>query len=339
MLHVVHVGLRTVVLPGVGPSDAGLRHQIGCPLAADNMIGDVLRAAGHLATVGVQADAIGVFVDDGEVVEDLALLFAADLAAADARSPHGRLVVHDPGRLVQAVDVLLDVEIAGEPGEVVPVAELVLHVAPLGLAGGVKQRRGEVVGLQSQDVADGPVVDSLHDLALGQVVAPAEPGDDREIFLLRFFAGGQHGAHARRVDGHRLFAEDVLAGRHRRLEVRRAEVRRRGQEHHVDVGGQQLSDRRRSRRSNGPARTAILLGGTACWRFLKLAFSRSSKTSAMAINLTLESAARALRTAPDPRPPQPIRPIFKVSPPPHERCGPEPGCRPKRLPRRPRSTS
>jgi hypothetical protein len=49
--------------------------------------------------------------------------------------------------------------------------------------------------------------------------------------------GGQHLADARPVDGHRLLGEDVLARRHRRLEVHRPEARRRRQDDVVDARG------------------------------------------------------------------------------------------------------
>ncbi len=75
---------------------------------------------------------------------------------------------------------------------------------------------------------------------LGRVVAVAQARDERQVLLLGFFGGFQHAADAGGVDGHRLFAEHVLAGGDGRLQMRRAEVRRRGQDHDVDVGGQQL---------------------------------------------------------------------------------------------------
>ena len=94
--------------------------------------------------------------------------------------------------------------------------------------------------LQRDDVADRAVVDALHRLALAVVVAPAEAGDDRQVLLLRLAARLQDRADAGGVDGDRLLAEDVLAGLDGRLEVQRPEVRRRGQEHHVDAAGDHL---------------------------------------------------------------------------------------------------
>ena len=152
--------------------------------------------------------------------------------------PYGgdrRLVAHQPHGLVEAVDVLLDVVIAREPGEVEPVANLVLHLAPLGLAAAVPERAGEVVLLDGDDVADRAVLNPLDRFADAQVVAPAEAGDDGQVLLLGLFARLQHAAHARRIDGDRLLAEDVLAGVDRGLQVQRAEVGRRAEQHDVDV--------------------------------------------------------------------------------------------------------
>ena len=132
--------------------------------------------------------------------------------------------------------MLLDDVVARQPGEVEPVAHLVFHLAPLGIAPAVPERAGEVVLVHGDDIADGPVLDSLHRLADAVVVAPAEAGDEVQALLLGGPGRFQHVAHAGRVDRHRLLAEDVLAGRDRRLEVVRAEMGRRAEQDHVDVG-------------------------------------------------------------------------------------------------------
>ncbi len=88
--------------------------------------------------------------------------------------------------------------------------------------------------------ADRAVHDPLHRLADGVVVTPAEAGDQAQSPLGRLLAAGQDRADAGGVDGHGLFAEDVLAGLHSGLEVLRAEVRRRGEDHHVHVALEHL---------------------------------------------------------------------------------------------------
>ncbi len=94
--------------------------------------------------------------------------------------------------------------------------------------------------LDGDDLADRAVVDPLHRLADAQVVAPAEPGDEAEVLLLGLFGGGHRHLHRRHVDAVRLFAEDVLAGVDGRLQVDGVEVRRGGDQHHVDAALDQL---------------------------------------------------------------------------------------------------
>ena len=114
------------------PSIAGCGlHEVRSSLGADDVVADVHLAAVHLPAIGIDLRAVGVFEDDGVMIVDVAeLLAGAHLPAADADGTHRRLVVHHPGALVEAVDVLLDDVIAREPGEIEPIAELKLHVAP-----------------------------------------------------------------------------------------------------------------------------------------------------------------------------------------------------------------
>src|SRR5690606_5270863 len=90
------------------------------------------------------------------------------------------------------------------------------------------------------DVADRAVLDLLDRVTHAQVIAPAQTTNDAEVLFLRLGGGFQHAADARRVDGDRLFAEDVLAAFNRRLEVGRAEVGRAAQQHHIGIGGNRL---------------------------------------------------------------------------------------------------
>ena len=184
---------------------------------------------------------VGVLVDDGEVIVDLAVLGTGQhLPAAHADGPDGVLVLHHPGAGVEHVDVLLDVEVAGEPGEVVPVAHLVRHVGPVGLPGLVPSAAAVVVGEQRDNVADRPVVDPADGFAEGVAVAETEAGDDREALGLRHRTALQDRVNARGIDGDRLLGKDVLARLHRRAEVDRPELRRRGEQHHVDTAVEQL---------------------------------------------------------------------------------------------------
>ena len=171
------------------------------------------------------------------MIEDMAKLFAGPhLPAAVTARLDRRFILHGPGHLVEAVNVLLDDVIARQPGEIEPVAQLPFHVAPVRLARLVPQCARVVGAVQGHNVADGAVVDALHRLALGVFVAITEAGHNRQILLLRFTARFEDGANAGRVDGYGLFAEDVFAGGDGGLEMCRPKVRRRAEQHHVANG-------------------------------------------------------------------------------------------------------
>ena len=101
---------------------------MGVLLEGEAALVDLPAVAEHLQPVG-----IGEL--DGVVVEDFAEVLAdADLPAAHAVGLH-RVPLGDPVAHVDVVDVLLDDVVAREPGEVVPVADLVLEFGLAGLAG------------------------------------------------------------------------------------------------------------------------------------------------------------------------------------------------------------
>ena len=169
-------------------------------------------------------DAVRVFVLDGEVVEDVAVaLAAAGLPAAEAGDGFHRVRADDPIHDVEIVDVLLDDVVAGEPGEVVPVSELPLHVAPAGLAIDDPDLAAVPVALGVDDVADGAVVQAADGFAIVGRMAALRAGGDAELFLGGELAGFHDGLHAGHIDGGRLLHEYVLAGFDGGLEVRAAE--------------------------------------------------------------------------------------------------------------------
>src|SRR5204863_5349540 len=102
--------------------------------------------------------------------------------------------------------MLLDVEVAGEPGEVIPVAHLVLHFGRVGQTFTIPDRGGVVGALQRDNVADGAVVNTANRLAHAGVVAPAEAGYERQTAAPRFLGRGHDAAHAGAVHRHRFLA-------------------------------------------------------------------------------------------------------------------------------------
>src|SRR6202044_1479080 len=158
-------------------------HHIDAPLRAEDVVVHVDRAVVLLAAAAERLHAVGIFIDHSHVVEDVPVFWlGAGLPAARAAARDGILVPHRPGRLVEAVDVLFDVEIARQPREVEPVANLPFHVGPAGLPRVVPQAVRVVAGLHGDDVADRALVDLGKRGPHSQVVAVAQPGHDREPF-------------------------------------------------------------------------------------------------------------------------------------------------------------
>ena len=115
------------------------------------MAAGAVKEIGHFGrgVVPLAADAetlgpAGELISDGVVIVNVAALRAgAHLPASHAHGADGVLVLQGPRHLVEAVDVLLDVVVAAQPREVVPVADLPLHLRPL--LGVVRQRRLRVL--------------------------------------------------------------------------------------------------------------------------------------------------------------------------------------------------
>ena len=112
-------------------------------------------------------------------------LHMMEQSAAEACDALGRVGALHPSDLVEAVDVLLCDVVAREPGEVEPVAHLVLHVTPLRLTTSVPQAACVVGGLHRRDLTERAVVDPLDRLLLRELIAVAETRDHDRALLLR----------------------------------------------------------------------------------------------------------------------------------------------------------
>ncbi len=208
---------------------------------ADHLYAHVVLAARLLAAVADEPRTIGIIISHGEMVIDLAILrLGEDLSASHADSLRRVLVLHHPGSDVKEVNMLFDVEIAREPGEIVPVAHLVEHFGPIGLARLGPAAATIVVGKKRYNFADRAVVDALDALAKAIVGAQAKARDDRQLFLAGQLARRQDGMDARDIDGDRLLGEDMLASLDRRLQMLRPEVGRRAEQDHVDATTEQF---------------------------------------------------------------------------------------------------
>ena len=72
----------------------------------------------------------------------------------------GYAALHDPCADVEEVNVLLDVEVAGEPGVVIPVAGLPVHVGLVRASRFGPDCPAIIIGLEGVDLPQGPVVDA-----------------------------------------------------------------------------------------------------------------------------------------------------------------------------------
>ena len=148
---------------------------------------------------------------------------------------------HQPVHEIDIVKVLLDDLIAANPDEGIPVTELPLHVAPLGIAAfSVKDRAAEVVGVYCGDFADGAVVDLLHGLDILAVGAALRSRNHRQLALGGQFSGGDETPRANRIGGDGFLGENMLSGVDRRFEMHGPEAGRGAQHHDIDIGGEQL---------------------------------------------------------------------------------------------------
>src|SRR5262249_44546179 len=177
---------------------AGEAVSVAVPLALgpDERLGDVIGAPldlpGHAQDVGSARE----FVVDREVVVALAALrLGVDLAAAHADGADG-VGAEGPAGDVEVVHVLLDEMVAAEPEVVVPVADLVLGIAPALLTLARPDVALVPVDPGRDEVAQDAVADPLEALDVAGLVAALGAGDDRQALLLGFFGGGEHPADA-----------------------------------------------------------------------------------------------------------------------------------------------
>ena len=174
------------------------------------------------------------------MIEDVAVLrIGAELSSAHAGGLDRRRAKH-PVRHVDVVDVLFNDVIAGEPGEVEPVAQLPLGVGPRRLTWAVPQATLIPEHLSREHLADRAVLDTFNRVLIVGLMPTLGADADGESLLEREFVGREHRAHAGRIHGHRLLRKNVLAGLGGGRQMCRAEVGRCREDHQVHVGGEHL---------------------------------------------------------------------------------------------------
>ena len=201
--------------------------------------------------------------------------------------------------------------VAREPGEVVPVAELVFHFAPGGLASDQAVGRAQVIALDGDDLADLAVVDAFDGLAPAEVIAIGESGQHARAVLLGQLVGLQELQDASHIDGGRLLDEHVLLGLHGGQRVGCVETRCAGDQHDVTVldhAPVAVQTRKSPRRIDLDALAEF--GAQVLDARLDLVRQRRRPSPTVACS---GSPDRASAAAPEPRPPQPISPSLIVS--------------------------
>src|SRR5439155_1261145 len=107
--------------------DIAIVIEIGFALRSASVLGNVRPAAGNLAALADHACPVAVFELDKMMVEDLPVAFGiAQLPPTHPLSAN-RVGAFDPVHDVDVMHMLLDDVIAREPGEIIPVANLVVH--------------------------------------------------------------------------------------------------------------------------------------------------------------------------------------------------------------------
>src|SRR5262249_29494608 len=198
--------VRQVVLLGHSPllcAGNGVFVYLAEPFGAVQGLGNTVFAMGHLPAVAGHPYTAGILVVNSEVVVDVAVdRIDTHLPSAETNGAH-RLSAQGPVRTVEIVDVLLHNVVAAQPGEVIPIAHLPLHIAPPFLLG--MDPDGSLVPVDARhgDFADSPVLDALHCLEIAGLMATLRAHPDLEALDFCCFAGLEYAADSRTVNGHR----------------------------------------------------------------------------------------------------------------------------------------
>src|SRR5262249_554891 len=153
---------------------------------------------------------------------------------------HGsnRVGVHGPVDHVEVVNMLLDDMITAKPGEVIPIAHLVFHIAPFGPAFFHPARTLIPVSPRRHDLTHRAIMNLLKGLQISGAVVAVSAGSNKKSLRFGFFVNRKAGSNAGAVNGYGFLGEDILPSGHGRLQVSRSESRRNGQNHVVNIAAQ-----------------------------------------------------------------------------------------------------
>src|ERR1019366_666921 len=191
--------------------------------------GDAAVATLNLPAHAQDVHVIRIGVVDREVIEDIAELRpGANLSAAHAEAA-GRMAIargtaERPVDDIEVVDVLFTDVIAGEPGEVKPIADLPFDIGHVGGAGGVPETALIPVAAGGGDGADVAAVDVLHRFDVAGLITALGAGHHGQVVAVGFLERSQHHADAGAIDADRFLGEQILAGGDHGANVVRAEA-------------------------------------------------------------------------------------------------------------------
>ena len=172
---------------------------------------------GNLAALAIHLRSVLVGKLDEMIIEDLphALLRIAVLVALDTRAHavgFDGMIALDPVGHVQIMDVLLADIVAGEPAEVIPVIDLVLHLGLLGIAVAKPDAATVPVDSREQDIAVLAVMDLLDAADIARIMTPLQSDNDLQPLLIGQLIGRHQLVETGRIDAAGLLHEDMLAG-------------------------------------------------------------------------------------------------------------------------------
>jgi hypothetical protein len=210
------------------------------PLGAEGVMGETSPTAGDLAAFAETAHAAGVGELDRMMIEDFADARGdADLAPAHADGLN-RCLAGEPVANINPMHVLFDNVIATEPDEMIPVVDLVMHLAHAGTAGAAPDVADVKEGAGVTEIAEETVMNLSNGLEMIGGVAQVMPNGNAQPLSPGLLVGGFDLAIAGGIDRHRFFHKDVFAGFDRVFELLRTKARRGAEEDDMNIGLERL---------------------------------------------------------------------------------------------------
>ena len=200
------------VFAGDGIKFAAVK-EVGSALAADGVVGDAGPATWAAVAFAKEPGSAGVFPFHGEVVEEIAIV-----GTTLAEGPHAVgadwISAVNPVGDVDAVDEVVDDEIGREPGEVVPIAALVLQFGELRFPDKARAQGCVGEGACVDDLAQLSRVDAFDHFLKAPFVAALEAHGDLEVLFAGRLCSGKNAAYTRGIDCDGFFEKGVFSKSH-----------------------------------------------------------------------------------------------------------------------------